>query len=77
MTKTVTLDVGAYFDDLAHLGVEKQLRAAKGVLEAVAKMLFALDLRRHSHHWRWAFATGILDLVLAVFIFAGWPSTAA
>lgn len=47
------------------------------VLEAVAKMLFALDLRRHSHHWRWAFATGILDLGLAVFIFAGWPSTAA
>ncbi|MCE9642245.1 MAG: DUF308 domain-containing protein [Betaproteobacteria bacterium] len=47
------------------------------VLEAVAKMLFALDLRRHSHGWRWAFATGILDLVLAVFIFAGWPSTAA
>jgi uncharacterized membrane protein HdeD (DUF308 family) len=47
------------------------------VLEAVAKMLFAFDLRRHSHNWRWVFATGILDLVLAVFIFAGWPSTAA
>ena len=47
------------------------------VLEAVGKILFALDLRKHSHHWSWVLATGILDLVLAALIFAGWPSTAA
>lgn len=47
------------------------------VLEAIGKILFALDLRRHSQSWSWVLATGILDLVLAALIFAGWPSTAA
>ena len=47
------------------------------VLEAFGKMLFGLDLRRHSRNWIWVFATGVLDLVLAALIFAGWPSTAA
>jgi uncharacterized membrane protein HdeD (DUF308 family) len=47
------------------------------VLEAIGKILFALDLRKHSHSWSWALATGILDLFLAALIFAGWPSTAA
>jgi uncharacterized membrane protein HdeD (DUF308 family) len=47
------------------------------VLEACGKILFALDLRRHSHNWSWVLATGILDLFLAALIFAGWPSTAA
>jgi uncharacterized membrane protein HdeD (DUF308 family) len=47
------------------------------VLEAAGKILFALDLRKHAHGWHWVLATGILDLVLAGLIFAGWPSTAA
>lgn len=47
------------------------------VLEAIGKILFALDLRKHSHSWSWALATGIVDLFLAALIFAGWPSTAA
>jgi uncharacterized membrane protein HdeD (DUF308 family) len=47
------------------------------VLDAIGKILFALDLRKHSHRWSWALATGILDLLLAALIFAGWPSTAA
>jgi uncharacterized membrane protein HdeD (DUF308 family) len=47
------------------------------VLEAIGKILFALNLRKHSHSWSWALATGILDLFLAALIFAGWPSTAA
>jgi len=47
------------------------------VLEAIGKILFARDLRKHSHSWGWALATGILDLFLAALIFAGWPSTAA
>jgi uncharacterized membrane protein HdeD (DUF308 family) len=47
------------------------------VLEAIGKILFALDLRKHSHSWSWALATGILDFFLAALIFAGWPSTAA
>lgn len=47
------------------------------VLEAIGKILFALDLRKHSHNWSWVLATGILDLFLAALIYAGWPSTAA
>lgn len=47
------------------------------VLDAIGKLLFALDLRKHSHRWSWAAATGLLDLFLAVLIFAGWPGTAA
>ena len=34
MTRTASLDVGAYFDGLGHLGVVKQLRAEPGVQEA-------------------------------------------
>ena len=34
MTKTATLDIGAYFEGLDHLGVVKQLRAEPGVQEA-------------------------------------------
>jgi uncharacterized membrane protein HdeD (DUF308 family) len=47
------------------------------VLEAIGKIFFALDLRRHSHQWGWILAAGILNLLLAGLIFAGWPSTAA
>jgi uncharacterized membrane protein HdeD (DUF308 family) len=47
------------------------------VLDAIGKIFFAFDLRKHSHSWSWALATGILDLLLAALIFAGWPSTAA
>ena len=45
--------------------------------EGIGKILFALDLRKHSHSWGWALATGIVDLILAAIIFSGWPSTAA
>lgn len=47
------------------------------VLEAIGKILLALDLRKHSRSWSWVLATGVLDLLLAALIFAGWPSTAA
>jgi uncharacterized membrane protein HdeD (DUF308 family) len=47
------------------------------VLEAVGKILFALDLRKHSQNWGWVLATGVIDLLLAALIFSGWPSTAA
>ena len=53
------------------------LLAAFLVLEAVGKIFFALDLRRHSRHWIWILASGMLNLLLAGLIFAGWPSTAA
>jgi uncharacterized membrane protein HdeD (DUF308 family) len=53
------------------------LLAAFLVLEAIGKIFFALDLRRHSPHWGWILTAGMLNLLLAGLIFAGWPSTAA
>jgi len=48
------------------------------VIEGVASIMFALDHKRElSGQWGWMLVSGIVDLVLAVMIFAGLPSTAA
>src|SRR5450755_2479222 len=48
------------------------------VIEGVASIMFALDHKRElSGKWGWMLVSGIVDLVLAVMIFAGLPSTAA
>jgi uncharacterized membrane protein HdeD (DUF308 family) len=48
------------------------------IIEGVASIMFALDHRRElSGRWGWMLASGIVDLVLALLIFAGLPSTAA
>jgi uncharacterized membrane protein HdeD (DUF308 family) len=40
--------------------------------------MFALDHKRElSGQWGWMLASGIIDLALAIMIFAGLPSTAA
>ena len=48
------------------------------VIEGVASIMFALDHKRElSGKWGWMMVSGIVDLVLAAFVFAGLPSTAA
>jgi uncharacterized membrane protein HdeD (DUF308 family) len=48
------------------------------VIEGVASIMFALDHKRElSGQWGWMLVSGIVDLVLATFVFAGLPSTAA
>jgi uncharacterized membrane protein HdeD (DUF308 family) len=48
------------------------------IIEGVASIMFALDHRRElSGQWGWMLASGIVDLILAVMIFGGLPSTAA
>jgi uncharacterized membrane protein HdeD (DUF308 family) len=48
------------------------------VIEGIASIMFALDHKRElSGQWGWMLASGIVDLVLAMMIFAGLPSTAA
>ncbi|MFZ3241827.1 MAG: DUF308 domain-containing protein, partial [Pseudolabrys sp.] len=43
-----------------------------------ASIMFAFDHRRElSGQWGWMLASGIIDLALALMIFAGLPSTAA
>jgi uncharacterized membrane protein HdeD (DUF308 family) len=52
--------------------------AAFFVIEGVASIMFALDHKRElSGRWGLVLVSGIVDLVLAVMIIAGLPSTAA
>jgi uncharacterized membrane protein HdeD (DUF308 family) len=48
------------------------------IIEGVVSIMFALDHKRElSGKWGWMLFSGIIDLVLALMIFAGLPSTAA
>jgi uncharacterized membrane protein HdeD (DUF308 family) len=48
------------------------------LIEGAASIMFALDHRKEmSGQWGWMLASGIIDLALAIMIFAGLPSTAA
>ncbi len=48
------------------------------VIEGVASIMYALQHKNElSGRWGWMLASGVIDLVLAVMIFTGLPSTAA
>ena len=48
------------------------------IIEGVASIMFALEHKRElSGRWGWMLVSGIIDLALALMIFAGLPSTAA
>jgi uncharacterized membrane protein HdeD (DUF308 family) len=48
------------------------------IIEGIASIMFALDHKRElSGRWAWMLVSGFIDLVLAVMIFAGLPSSAA
>lgn len=48
------------------------------LIEGVASIMFAFEHKRElSGRWGWMLTSGVIDLVLALFIFAGLPSTAA
>jgi uncharacterized membrane protein HdeD (DUF308 family) len=46
------------------------------ILEGVAALFMAFELRRHLHSWGWTLFKGIVDLWLALMIWAGWPASA-
>jgi uncharacterized membrane protein HdeD (DUF308 family) len=47
------------------------------LIEGAATIMFALDHKRElSGQWGWMLASGVVDLALAMMIFAGLPSTA-
>lgn len=47
------------------------------IIEGIASVFFALDHRRDlSGQWGWMLLSGLVDLVLAVMLIAGLPSTA-
>ena len=48
------------------------------IIEGVASIMFALEHKRElSGRWGWMLVSGIIDLILAMFVFAGLPSAAA
>ena len=48
------------------------------VIEGVASIMYALEHKKElSGRWGWMLASGVIDLILAVMIWAGLPSTAA
>lgn len=48
------------------------------VVEGVASIMYALEHRRElSGRWEWMLISGVIDLILAGIIFAGFPGTAA
>ena len=48
------------------------------VIEGVASIMYALEHKKElSGRWGWMLVSGIIDLVLAIMIYVGLPSTAA
>ena len=46
------------------------------VLEGITAIVVAVQHREHLRSWGWVLFSGIVDLVLAYLIWAGWPSSA-
>jgi uncharacterized membrane protein HdeD (DUF308 family) len=46
------------------------------IVEGVASVVGAIQHRRHLRSWGWVLFSGIVDLLLAYLIWAGWPSSA-
>ena len=47
------------------------------VIEGIASIIGAIEHRQHLRSWGWVLFSGIVDLLLAYLIWAGWPSSAA
>ena len=46
------------------------------IVEGIASILGAIQHRRHLRSWVWVLFSGVVDLLLAWLIWAGWPSSA-
>jgi uncharacterized membrane protein HdeD (DUF308 family) len=46
------------------------------ILEGVTAIVLAVQHREHLRSWGWVLFSGIVDLLLAYLIWAGWPSSA-
>jgi uncharacterized membrane protein HdeD (DUF308 family) len=47
------------------------------VIEGIASIVAAIEHRQHLPSWGWVLFSGIIDLLLAYLIWAGWPSSAS
>lgn len=46
------------------------------IIEGIASIVAAIEHRQHLRSWGWVLFSGIIDLLLAYLIWAGWPSSA-
>ena len=46
------------------------------ILEGITAIVLAVQHRAHLRSWGWVLFSGIVDLLLAFLIWAGWPSSA-
>jgi len=46
------------------------------ILEGITAIVLAVQHREHLRSWGWVLFSGIVDLLLAYLIWAGWPSSA-
>jgi uncharacterized membrane protein HdeD (DUF308 family) len=46
------------------------------MVEGIASIIGAIQHRQHLRSWVWVLFSGIVDLLLAYLIWAGWPSSA-
>ena len=46
------------------------------MVEGIASIIGAIQHRQHLRSWGWVLFSGIVDLLLAYLIWAGWPSSA-
>jgi uncharacterized membrane protein HdeD (DUF308 family) len=46
------------------------------IVEGIASILGAIQHRQHLRSWGWVLFSGVVDLLLAYLIWAGWPSSA-
>ena len=47
------------------------------IIEGIFSIVAAIEHRRHLRSWGWVLFSGIIDLLLAYLIWAGWPSSAS
>jgi uncharacterized membrane protein HdeD (DUF308 family) len=47
------------------------------LVEGLSAIFASLDFRRHIANWGWLLFSGVIDLILVLMIWQGWPATAA
>lgn len=47
------------------------------LIQGITSTVVALEYRRHLRNWGWMLLSGLVDLLLAALIWAGWPASAA
>ena len=47
------------------------------IIEGIASIVDAIEHRQHLRSWGWVLFSGVIDLLLAYLIWAGWPSSAS